>query len=74
VRDNLEVQDITPTQPGYYHTLFAAALTNDPQVLENFMSLPGSPTDRPELDAPLLRPSADRRRFAPRRHRARAAT
>jgi len=69
VRDNLEVQDITPTRPGYYHTLFAAALTGDPQVLDSFAYLPGSLADQPQLGSAVLRPGADRSRYAQRRRR-----
>lgn len=67
VEGNLAAQDISPTLPFYYLKLFTNALLGDPQVLENFVALPGSPADRSDLGASLLRPGADRRRFAPRR-------
>ncbi|MHC0055791.1 right-handed parallel beta-helix repeat-containing protein, partial [Actibacterium sp. D379-3] len=65
IRSNLLVQDISPARPGYYKTVFAGALTGDARQLDNFAFLPGGPADVPGLGAPLLRPGADRARFAP---------
>ena len=66
VEGNLQVQDISPLQPGYYHRLFAAALLGDPRELENFIYLPEVGLGRPNGDWPgasLLRPGADRSAF-----------
>jgi len=66
VEGNLSVQDISPMQPGYYHRLFVAALTDDPGDLESFVYLPEvgagrSPGRWP--GAALLQPGADRSAF-----------
>lgn len=69
VQDNLVVQNVTPSRPGYYHKVFADAVLGDPRVLDSYASRPGGPADVAGLGAPLLKPGADRSRYRPRRRR-----
>lgn len=60
---NLSLQDMTPTQPGYYHKALVAPMTADPLKLASYVVAAGGIANRHNLGAPLLRPGADRSRY-----------
>ena len=66
VQGNMLVQNVSPTRPGYYHTVFVDAILGDPRVLDSFAYRPGGPADAAGIGSPLLAPGGDRARYRPR--------
>ncbi|WP_417807506.1 right-handed parallel beta-helix repeat-containing protein [Thioclava sp.] len=54
VKDNLLIQDVSPSRPNFYDTLFVAARTGLPDDLRNFDYLPGSALAGSGIGAPQL--------------------
>lgn len=65
VKGNLIIQDRDPAAPGYYDSVFVAALTGDRMMLASFAYLPGGPADDPRLGASALRLEANPARPVP---------
>lgn len=60
VANNLIVQDISPSEPGFYGDIFRDPFGEDTEVIENYLYL-----GDPGAGAALLRPSANRSAFRP---------
>ncbi len=54
VADNLQIQDSSPRQPGFYDKVFVAARSGDPTDLSSFAYLPGGPLNGTGIGATLL--------------------
>ena len=54
VKDNLLIQDISPSRPNFYDSLFVAARTGLPNDLRNFDYLPGGALAGAGIGAPQL--------------------